>query len=435
VSGFEIVSAKSDTEIKPCDESYPLVTPISTTGLNDGKRRYLVAVPTDPSRQSYAPLCPDGKRVDIRQLVNCNAGSCFEEVFQQCTFECTWNTPNPPTPPPTTTPSRPPTRFPTPLPTYGVAETAHAVRLKFTRVPDGYQISPELRSIILRFTTEILENNLDEKLELVDVSYASSATAFANRNMRKMSKWRSFGSVNETEVARQLPYTMFLPFRVVVKSTTEVSNVALSYIMEALRGNIDQLYAYLTSSYGEDYMNSVNPTDGLTFDFNGIEVESYDFSDLTNMGDPPTPPPMSITVSRPPPTSVPTYRPTRPPSLRPSFGIKETAHAVRLKFTRVPDGFRISPELRSIILRFTSEILRKNLDERLELVEATFASSATTSNRNWRKLEFRSPGTKQVLARQLPYTMSLPLRIVVKSNNEVSEFALSEVTLTSLTIT
>ncbi|KAL7467817.1 hypothetical protein ACHAXS_008054 [Conticribra weissflogii] len=428
-SGLEIVSdATSFTKLNPCDESFPLASQISTTGLNNSNRRHLVAVPDDPTRGSYAPLCPDGKRVDIRQLVNCNAGSCFEEVFQQCTFECTWNTPNPPTPPPTNSPSRPPTRTPTPRPSYGVTETVHAVRLKFTRVPDRYDISPELRSIILRLTTQILEQNLDERLELIDVTYASSATVFANRYLRTLDKSRSLDTVNASKIARQLPYTMFLPLRIVVKSTTEVSDFALSYIMETLRGNIDQLHDYLTSSYGEDYMNSMNPTDGQTFDFNGIEVESFDFSELTEMGDPPTPPPTSATVSRPLQTSTPTPRPTRFPSLHPSFEIKETVHDARLKFTQVPDGFRISPDLRSIILRFISEILKNHLDERLELVEVSFVSSATTfDNRNWRKLDSRSPSTKTITDRQLPYTVFFPLRIVIKSTVDVSRFSHSYV--------
>ncbi len=50
------------------------------------RRNLSVAIPTDETRTSYAPLCDDGKHIDIRKLVWCTGGSCYDECFQVSLF-------------------------------------------------------------------------------------------------------------------------------------------------------------------------------------------------------------------------------------------------------------------------------------------------------------------------------------------------------------
>lgn len=83
----------------PCDESFPIASPASLRNLPPKRRllqgdeseshRHLVAIIPDGdeddetnSYQSYAPLCEDGKHIDIRKLMQCNGGSCWSEFYQ-----------------------------------------------------------------------------------------------------------------------------------------------------------------------------------------------------------------------------------------------------------------------------------------------------------------------------------------------------------------
>ena len=82
-----------------CDESLPLADPDSLRRLLPQSSRggadellLLVSVPGDETRRSYAPLCEsDGggdeystemRRIDIRKLMRCNSGSCFNDYYQ-----------------------------------------------------------------------------------------------------------------------------------------------------------------------------------------------------------------------------------------------------------------------------------------------------------------------------------------------------------------
>ena len=94
----------------PCDGSYPLASR-SDRELHARRPGHLVAVPSevfinnsndnkdgrrgvdgvelanrDPHarRQSYAPLCPDGERIDLRRLQSCQQGHCWVAALQQC---------------------------------------------------------------------------------------------------------------------------------------------------------------------------------------------------------------------------------------------------------------------------------------------------------------------------------------------------------------
>jgi len=87
----------------PCNESFPLAPPDTQNHHRRHERRLVAIRPGDESSkyyetgEYYAPLCPDGRHIDIRKLQRCNGGSCWNEEISQCTFQCTWDesTPRP----------------------------------------------------------------------------------------------------------------------------------------------------------------------------------------------------------------------------------------------------------------------------------------------------------------------------------------------------
>ena len=88
--------SSSNLRSGPCDDSFPLATPHGNSGRHLGHHeRRLVAI--DPNESGmhyetgeyYAPLCSDGRRIDIRKLFRCNGGACFnEELNVRCVYSC-----------------------------------------------------------------------------------------------------------------------------------------------------------------------------------------------------------------------------------------------------------------------------------------------------------------------------------------------------------
>ena len=74
-----------------CNESFPLAHPDSQNHYRRylfpwrRERRHVAIRPGDESGEFYetgeyyAPLCPDGRHIDIRKLYRCNGGSCLNE--------------------------------------------------------------------------------------------------------------------------------------------------------------------------------------------------------------------------------------------------------------------------------------------------------------------------------------------------------------------
>ena len=260
LSLFSIVAANQARAIEvglnaaQCDGSFPEAPPTSTRGHYD-HNRLLVAIPGDSTFRSYAPLCPDGRHIDIRQLQSCNAGSCWNPAYNSCTFECTWNQKvdtNPPTPQPTSEP------------TIRLEDTTHSVRLTFKNVPDDFRISDEVRATILRFVVTTLKETLGDGLTFVDAVFATKSDTFANggnpRNLRS--------------AERTLLYTLYLPLRVTVRGPSDVSDFALSFVMQSMRDLMPDLANYLISMEGDQFVG---------FDFSSIGAEDYDESELDNM--------------------------------------------------------------------------------------------------------------------------------------------------------
>ena len=72
-----------------CDESFPLAGPPKRGdgGQRSLRQRRLVAIPRDDmgeyyeTGEYYAPLCSDGRHIDIRKLQYCNSGSCWNDFI------------------------------------------------------------------------------------------------------------------------------------------------------------------------------------------------------------------------------------------------------------------------------------------------------------------------------------------------------------------
>ena len=94
VSASRNAIALNKASLRSCDESFPLA-PAPPPNSQDHHRRHLfswgrdrrlVAIrPGGKSRkyyetgEYYAPLCPDGNRIDIRKLYRCSGQSCWDE--------------------------------------------------------------------------------------------------------------------------------------------------------------------------------------------------------------------------------------------------------------------------------------------------------------------------------------------------------------------
>ncbi|KAL7549114.1 hypothetical protein ACHAWF_012384 [Thalassiosira exigua] len=259
----------------PCDDSFPLA---ASGALDDLARRRLrgssiptnanwghdlrLAVPSDPTRRSHAPLCPrtDPPRIDVRRLLRCDPNQCFVQTYQSClhitSFECKSRT-DQPTPGPTARPTSP------------SVKTVHPVELKLRGVPEGYHPSPEVRATVLKFASEVLREGLQDGLKFQRVEYAG--------------RLKSYG--------RGAAYVAPIALSVTVRGPADVSNYALSYIMEVIRLKFDELEASLRNIASDsDFFTDLN-----------LGLGHLDLADIiVGSTEPPTPAPTSKSLARTP---------------------------------------------------------------------------------------------------------------------------------------
>ena len=67
--------------------------------------------------------------------------------------------------------SKIPTKRPSSLPTPKLEDTTLPIALYFKNLPSGYRLSPEDRASLIRFVQEMMEEDLDRRLQLVEVNY------------------------------------------------------------------------------------------------------------------------------------------------------------------------------------------------------------------------------------------------------------------------
>lgn len=328
------------TEDEPCDDSFPLApTPsrllhqqhLSTTITTTTTTKSIttpsattlkVTIPNDPTRRLHAPLCPDGHHINIRLLENCPGGTCWVPNLDQC-FHATSRECN--TPIATPQPSR--------RPTFGLADTVHPVALVLKDVPVGYRPNAEIRSLILRFVTETLEESLSEDgLELVMVEYAGrlppitdgsssggNGGIFSNKDGNRVRKLSSRFYLRRGHPGQQQQRrrrmrqrrldAVSIPLRVTVNGPTNINDLALSYIMDAIR-----------ERFG-DLENRLRRLDGDVYSTVDVGMDTYEF-DMLLTG--PTNSPSDVpTTGRP--TRMPSRMPSTVPSEAPSDVIVDTS--------------------------------------------------------------------------------------------------------------
>eukprot|EP00571_Detonula_confervacea_P007518 CAMPEP_0172319030 /NCGR_PEP_ID=MMETSP1058-20130122/36577_1 /TAXON_ID=83371 /ORGANISM="Detonula confervacea, Strain CCMP 353" /LENGTH=698 /DNA_ID=CAMNT_0013033973 /DNA_START=1 /DNA_END=2097 /DNA_ORIENTATION=- len=218
------------------------------------QRGLLVAIPDDETRQSYAPLCDDGRHIDIRKLQQCNAGSCYNEYIGQCTFECIWTDVVAPVRR-TTTPTR--------KPTMAMSQTDNHVLLRLQELAEQYRLSENIRASIIKFLKALIQEKLGYDLE-IDLE------------------------ILEMEWPGRLPGEPHsLPIEITAMGPADVSQFSTSYILKTIRENKGELVSYLKKLDGGDPFKNV-----------GLVVETYDLNDIV-LG-PTDPPSRSPTKAREP---------------------------------------------------------------------------------------------------------------------------------------
>ena len=177
----------------------------------------------------------------------------------------------PGTPPPTSRPSV------TPLVT-----SIHPIQLILKNVNDNYALSAEVRSTLLRLVSELLTEYLAaiEGLDLVKVEYAGRLRQKNERRLQLLVE--SSGSrgtgLRHNNRHRQLLKSISVPLQITVLGTTDISDFALSYLMEIIRTNVLSLLV----TYLRQNTNLTGSTVVMTAD-------TFDFTDiLTGSTNPPT---------------------------------------------------------------------------------------------------------------------------------------------------
>jgi len=249
-----------------CDESFPLAPPPPAFKSNNGngRRRRLVAIPPGDTvsgeyyetGEYYAPLCPDGRRIDIRELGRCVGDSCYDEAIGFCTFVCHWNgDPKPEQIIPGTPTSRPTTSKPTSTPTSAPEVTEHHLLMDLSRLPRRYRMDEEVRAAIIRYLKGKISNDLEELgvgLELLDVVYP--------------------GRLDKR------PHS--LPLEVTVKGPSDVSDFALATLLRALRDADEEIATFIKRLDGGGSGDSAG--DLTTFQNVALAFSTYDPADIIN---------------------------------------------------------------------------------------------------------------------------------------------------------
>jgi len=165
-------------------------------------------------------------------------------------------------------------------------ETVHPVQLMLRNVPPGYRHSAEVRSLILRFITKMLEERLENGLELIKVEYAGrlkklSRNGNNNRNnnggSEKLSQDGTRRKLQSRSYERQRRLeAVSIPLRVTVSGPADISDFALSYIMETIRDRFDDLAAYLRK-YGESLDGDFNQN---VFANVELSTDTFNFDDI-----------------------------------------------------------------------------------------------------------------------------------------------------------
>lgn len=229
---------------------------------------------------------------------------------------------------------------PEPPPEVKMRTTEHLVQLALDDVPPGYRFSAKDKASVLRFVKELLEEKMDDRFQLVRVAYADGKRSANVEGMTRGDSEPPGGNPSSLASAhsknkngrslfssRRLD-SISLPLQVTVKGPDDESDYALSYVMDALDDNMEDLVRKFQSLNWDDFKDV------------GISTASYD------------------------PDSAPESGTAR---------AETTEHPVRVSFKNIVPGYRLSPANRKSVIRFVKEVMQDNLDTSLDLVKVAYA--------------------------------------------------------------
>lgn len=371
-----------------CDDGKSLMTAAAFAKSHHSLRhhshqRRLVPIPSDKTRRQYAPLCPDGERIDTRRIQECNGPQCFVEAYQACLHITSQECQNPQ---PTRLPTSRPTPKPSQRPTFGMETTVHPIKITLKNVPPGYELTEDVRALIIRFASETIEEHLAEPMQLIKVEFAGY---FNDRRFLLTTPLRG---------RRRRLDDMSVPLRVTVRGPADMSDYALSFVMDIIQDHIM-----------DGLMNKLRSYDYDTFKNIGTKLSTFNFSDVRDDTNFPTKGP----------TPKPTQRPTEP-------RLVETMHPVAIFFKNLPFGYRLAPEDRASVIRFTQDLILEDLDSDLDLLAISYPGILLQDEDEDEMtiLIDNYEGDRGLVAKDY---VSLPLLIYVQSRADVVDFALAYV--------
>lgn len=216
-------------------------------------------------------------------------------------------------------------------------ETVHPIQLTLNNVPDSYQLSVADRADIIRYVKEVLEKNINQAFRIIRVAYVEPSGSVGDNPSSDVMEPSGGGnrngnggnpgslvSHNKNNGRRRLD-TISLPLLIFAKGPADLSDIALTYIMDALEENMPELLRKLKSLDWNAYKN------------------------------------VAVTTS--------SYDPAKAPEV---VEMKVTEHPVQLVVRDVITGHRLSAADRAKILRFVQGFLDDDLDDSLELVSVEY---------------------------------------------------------------
>jgi len=296
-----------------------------------------------------------------------------------------------PTKRPTKKPTKNPTESPTPFPTPETEEVVHPVRLVFKNIPRGKRLSVDDRKLVIQFVYDMLNGQLDERLELLDISYPgilidkSTQKKGGGKGVRRL-----LHSLGLHQGGRELNNlgTHSLPLLIRVKTPIVLSEISLAIMMDVFDNiqNMLDLCGYVMSLKWIESLNC------------GVVADSYDISDIVAF------------------TDVPTGSPTPGP-----ISVEKDV-PVQFIFQNVPAGYTWLSETRDSLLRFVEVILVDNLDEQIKLVDVSHAGLLLATGASGKISSVggrdRSPQSMKGV-----FAPRYPLLITVSSPPDIADFA------------
>jgi len=145
-------------------------------------------------------------------------------------------------------------------------ETIHPVRLVFENTNPDYIISSNETLSMIQFIEERIDDSLVNALELIDVSYAGRLR-YADARMLQ----------DSDEPSQSAPPFPSLPLLIEVLGPADVSDLALVYVIQAIRDNIQKIELYLKALDNDAFKNT------------RVVVKTFDSSDIIQESDETTP--------------------------------------------------------------------------------------------------------------------------------------------------